>query len=44
MNKNIQKINDRIRSESAFLEDVRAEIDAIIRRALQVSVGRVGST
>ncbi|MBN1595418.1 AAA family ATPase, partial [candidate division FCPU426 bacterium] len=30
MNKNIQRINDRIRQESAFLENIRGEMDKII--------------
>jgi len=30
MNKNIQKINERIKLESAFLEDIRAEMDKVI--------------
>jgi MoxR-like ATPase len=30
VNKNIQKINERIRNESAFLEDVRGEMEKVI--------------
>ncbi|MCK5243140.1 MoxR family ATPase [bacterium] len=30
MNKNIQKTNERIRNESAFMEDIRAEMEKVI--------------